>query len=89
LAHAALVVTNLEMGFNQIFSGNTDSATGGFLITTTSTTNTGMVHDNYINGLDVAAAILVTAGSKYGMMNNLYDGDADSSGFVLPAIGVN
>lgn len=89
LAHAALVVTNLEMARNKIFSANTDSATGGFLITTSSTTNTGMVFDNYVNGLDVAAAILVTAGSKYGMFNNLYDGDADKSGFVLPAIGTD
>lgn len=89
LAHGALVVTNLEMSRNKVFSANTDSATGGFLITTSSTTNTGMVCDNYVNGLDVAAAILVTAGSKYGMFNNLYDGDADASGFVLPAIGVN
>lgn len=89
LAHGALVVTNLEMARNKVFSANTDSATGGFLITTSSTTNTGMVYDNYVNGLDVAAAILVTAGSKYGMFNNLYDGDADASGFVLPAIGVN
>lgn len=87
LAHAALVVTNLEMARNYIFSNNTDSATGGFLVTTSSTTNTGMIHDNYVKGLDVAAEILVTAGCKYGMMNNLYDGDADSSGFVSPAIG--
>lgn len=89
LAHAALVVTNLEMARNRIFSANTDSATGGFLITTSSTTNSGMVFDNYVQGLDVAAAILVTAGSVYGMFNNLYDGDADASGFVLPAIGAN
>lgn len=89
LAHGALVVTNLEMSRNKIFSSLTDSATGGILITTSSTTNTGMVSDNYIKALDVAAAILVTAGSIYGMTNNLYNGDADSSGFVLPVIGVN
>lgn len=89
LAHGALVVTNLEMSRNKIFSSLTDSATGGILITTSSTTNTGMVSDNYIKALDVAAAILVTAGSIYGMTNNLYNGDADASGFVLPAIGVN
>ena len=89
LTHAALVVTNLEMARNIIFSKNTDSATGGFLIITSSTTNSGMVHDNYVNGLDTAAAILVTAGSIYGMFNNLYDGDADASGYVLPAIGAN
>ena len=89
LAHAALVVTNLEMSRNKVFSSNTDTATGGILITTSSTTNTGMVSDNYIKALDVVAAILVTAGSIYGMTNNLYNGDADASGFVLPAIGAN
>lgn len=89
LAHGALVVTNLEMARNRIFSANTDSATGGFLITTSATTNSGMVYDNYVQGLDVAAAILVTAGCNYGMFNNLYDGDADKSGFVLPAIGTD
>lgn len=89
LAHGALVVTNLEMSRNKVFSSLTDSSGGAILITTSSTTNTGMVSDNYIKALDVAAAILVTAGSIYGMTNNLYNGDADRSGFVLPQIGVD
>lgn len=89
LAHGANVMTELEMARNIVFRPNTDTATGGILITTSATTNTGMVYDNKINCLDIAAAILVTAGSAYGMFNNLYDGDADASGFVLPAIGVN
>lgn len=88
LAHAALVVTNLEMARNMVFSKNLDSATGGFLITTSATTNTGMVHDNYVKGLDVAAELMISGtGSKYGEFNNLYDGDVDKSGFVSPAIG--
>lgn len=87
LAHGALVVTNLEMARNQLFTPTTDSSGGAFLITTSSTTNSGMVHDNQIKALDSAAELLVTAGSKYGMNNNLYDGDADASGFVSPAIG--
>lgn len=87
LAHGALVVTNLEMARNRVFRPNTDSATGGLLITTSSTTNTGMVSDNYISCADVAGIILVTAGCIYGMMNNLVTGDADTSGYVRPAIG--
>lgn len=89
LAHGANVVTMLEMARNNVFRPNTDTATGGILITTSATTNSGMVYDNKVQCLDVAAAILVTAGSVYGMFNNLYDGDADASGFILPAIGVN
>lgn len=89
LAHGALVVTNLEMARNRVFRPNTDTSTGGILITTSSTTNTGIVYDNYVCHADVAAAILVTAGCIYGMVNNLSIGDADASAFVLPAIGAN
>jgi len=89
LAHAALVVTNLEMARNRVFRLNTDTSSGALLITTTSTTNSGIVCDNYAQHADVAAALLVTAGSIYGMFNNLTDGDADASGYVLPAIGAN
>jgi len=89
LAHGALVVTNLLMSKNRVVRPNTDTATGGILITTSSTTNTGMVCDNYVAHADTAGAILVTAGSIYGMFNNLAVGDADASGFVLPAIGAN
>lgn len=89
LAHAALVMTNLEMRANTVFRLNTDTSTGALLITTSATTNTGMVSDNYARHADVAAALLVTAGSIYGMTNNLANGDADASGFVLPAIGAN
>jgi hypothetical protein len=89
LAHAALVVTNLEMARNRVFRPSTDTATGALLVTTSSTTNTGVIYDNYVFASDVAAALLVTAGSIYGMFNNLYIGDADASGYVLPAIGAN
>lgn len=89
LAHAALVVTNLEMARNKVFRLNTDTATGGILITTTSTTNTGMVYENYIKCADAAGIILVTAGCKYGMFQNLVSGEADTSGFVLPALDTN
>jgi len=89
LAHAALVVTNLEMYRNVVFRPSADTATGALLVTTSSTTNTGMIVDNKCFASDVAAALLVTAGSIYGMVNNLYIGDADASAYVLPAIGAN
>jgi len=81
-------LTNLEMGGNKVIRPNTDTSSGGFLITA-DTTSTGMVHDNYCAHLDVAAAILATASTGYSFFNNLADGDADFSGYVLPAIGTN
>lgn len=84
LAHGALVVTNLEMVRNRVFRPNTDTATGGLLVTTTSTTNTGMICENQVTCLDVIGIILVTSGSKYGLHENYAAGDANSSGLLLP-----
>jgi len=86
IQHAGLAVTNLECARNRIFRPNTDTATGGIIITTTSTANTGMVFDNYVACLDAAGVILCTAGSDYGMFNNLVIGEVDTSGTVLPVI---
>lgn len=85
LAHAALVVTNLDMGRNVVFSPTTDTSTGGLLITRTATTNTGMVYDNYVKSLDVAGMLIVTTGSAYGFTQNFMSGTADTSGINIPA----
>lgn len=89
ISHAALVMTDLEVMRNKVFSVNTDTATGAALLSTTATTGSGQLADNIVRALDVAAAIMVTATAvQYGLFNNLYIGDGTSlSGFVLPAIG--
>lgn len=89
ISHAALVMTDLEVMRNTVFSANTDTATGAVLLTTSATTGSGQIADNIVRALDVAAAIMVTAAAvQYGLFNNLYIGDGTSlSGFVLPAIG--
>jgi len=90
LEHGALVVDRLEVFRNKVFTVNTDTATGAVLVKTSATTGSGMVCDNYVYGLDVAAAILVTAAAvQYGLFNNLWTGDTGTSGYVLPAIGTN
>ena len=89
LSHAALVMTAALIEDNKVYSVNTDTATGGALITTSATTGSGIVRNNVVRALDIAAAIMVTANAvQYGLFNNLYVGDGTSvSGFVLPAIG--
>lgn len=91
LSHAALVMTNAVVARNTLFSANSTNTSVGMLISTTATTGTGMAYDNYIRGLDIAAAIIVNAVAiQWGMFNNLYIGDGASlSGFVLPAIGTD
>lgn len=89
LSHAALVMTDALVARNTVHCVNTDTATGAVLVSTTATTGSGIIKDNVVRALDIAAAILVTAGAvQYGLFNNLYIGDGTSvSGFVLPAIG--
>jgi len=89
VSHAALVMTDLEVMRNRVFSVNTDTSTGAALLTTSAITGSGIIADNVVRALDVAAAIMVTATAvQYGLFNNLYIGDGTSnSGFVLPAIG--
>lgn len=89
IEHGALVVTHAIVAWNDIYSVNTDTATGAILVKTTATTGNGMIMHNRIRALDVAAAIVVTAAAvQYGSFDNLYIGDGTQvSGFVLPAIG--
>lgn len=90
LSHAALVMTAALITGNKVYSVNTDSATGAFLITTSATTGSGIVQNNVVRGLDVAGALMITAAAvQYGLFNNLYIGDVGFSGFVLPAIGTD
>ena len=86
---ANVAVTNLEVARNVVYRINTDTATGGLIYAGTSTGNTGMAYDNKLRHGDIAAAILVPVGSLIGMVNNLTTGDADTSGYVLPAIGTD
>jgi len=91
VSHAALVMTSLLVARNTVFCVNTDTATGACLVSTTATTGSGIIKDNVVRALDVAAAILVTATAvQYGLFNNLYTGETTlASGFVLPAIATD
>jgi len=90
LSHAALVMTAALISGNTVYSVNTDSATGAFLVTTSATTGSGIIKDNVVRGLDTAGALMITAAAvQYGLFNNLYIGDVGFSGFVLPAIGTD
>lgn len=87
MSAAALVCTNLEVARNICYCKSTTAS--NLLISTSATTDTGLVHDNYVKHFTTSAAVMITAGSKLGEFNNLGTGDADASGFVLPAIGAN
>lgn len=51
----------------------------------TTTANTGVIKGNYVRHLDVAAELLVTAGTNFGFFDNKATAAVDASGFLLPA----
>lgn len=50
----------------------------------TTTANTGIVANNYVRHLDVAAELLVTAGTNFGFFDNKATAAVDASGYLLP-----
>lgn len=78
------VVTSLQCERNEVYRLNTDTATGGLLITTDGSTNSGMIANNFAQHADTAAEILVTASSGFGFFNNYASGVAGASGYLLP-----
>lgn len=51
----------------------------------TTTANTGFVANNFVRHLDVAAELLVTAGTNFGFFENKATAAVDASGYLLPA----
>ena len=79
------VVTSLKCVGNRLYRLNTDTATGGLLITTDGSTNTGIIAQNFAQHADTAGEVLVTASSGFGFFNNYASGVAGASGYLLPA----
>jgi hypothetical protein len=78
------VATSLVMEENRLYRLNTDTATGGVLITTDGTTNTGVIARNFVQTADTAGEVLVTASSGFGFFENRESGVAGASGYPLP-----
>lgn len=79
------VITRALIDKNTCVLVAANAATGTMLITT-ATTNTGVVSNNYVNGLRaIATGLLVTAGSGFHFYQNFYHLTADVSGVILPA----
>lgn len=89
LAHGALVVDELLMEGNRIYSVNAAQTTAGFLVSTSATTGSGLISNNYVRSVDPSAAIMITATAvQYGLFENYHQGDVTSvQGYLLPAAG--
>lgn len=80
------VLTNLQCFSNNTSTQQTATTTGA-LIGVTGTTSTGIIGYNFCATLQSTAAsdLLVTAGHKFGFVQNFTAGAADKSGILVPA----
>jgi hypothetical protein len=85
LEGGALNHTGLTIARNKCVRPSTTCSGSGHLIGSSSTACSGMVYDNYVKTLDVAAMLLIPTGTKLGFTNNLVSGTADVSGLLIPA----
>lgn len=76
-------LTNLSIKGNNFIRLN--DANPLILTADTTTANTGVIQDNTVRHLDVAAELLVTAGTNISFSNNLCSAAVDKSGYLIPA----
>jgi len=82
---AAKVVLNFRCLRNMLRVTGATNATVGIFLTGSSTTNNGIVANNYVDSLDVTSPLLATAGTKLSFFENYYPIAADKNGALLPA----
>ena len=80
------VLTNLDCGWNKVYRPNTQTSTGGSLITVGGTTSTGWVYNNYVQTLDTSSDLLFTTTVGLGAFENRVTGVVGATGFVIPAV---
>jgi hypothetical protein len=82
---AALVILGAHIEWNQLnVVGSTGAAVAVF-ITGSSTTNTGMVNNNFVTSLDTTGALLITAAIGLAVHENYMSGVVAASGTLFPA----
>lgn len=86
LTVAAKVVKNIRILRNICtVVGSTGAAVGVFM-TGSSTTNTGVMADNYCSSLDATSELFHTAALGLATFNNRYTGALTAQGYLLPAV---
>ena len=86
LTVAAKVVKNIRILRNICTVVGVTTATVGVFMTGSSTTNTGVMADNYCSSLDATTELFHTAALGLATFNNRYTGALTAQGYLLPAV---
>lgn len=86
LTVAAKVVKNIRILRNVCTVVGVTTAAVGVFMTGSSTTNTGVMADNYCSSLDATTELFHTAALGLACFNNRYTGALTAQGYLLPAV---
>lgn len=86
LTVAAKVQTDIRIKWNTLTVVGATGATVGVFMTGSSTTNTGIMSDNYCASLDATTELFHTAALGLACFNNRYTGALTAQGYLLPAV---
>lgn len=86
LTLSSKVLLNASIKNNRLIVTGATNATVGVFLTGSSTTNTGLVENNYVSSLDTTTELIATAGTGLAFFENYYTGTADASGKLWPVV---
>jgi hypothetical protein len=83
---AAKVILGARIERNTLIVVGATGTTVGIFLTGSSTTNTGIVAQNFVASLDTTAELIATAGTGLRFFENYYTGTADASAKLWPVV---
>lgn len=86
LTITADVLLGAQIRRNTLVVVGSTGATVGIFLTGSSTTNTGIVANNYVASLDTTTELISTASTGLKFFENYYTGTADASGKLWPVV---
>lgn len=82
---AGKIWTNAQISRNNVSIVGNASTVTGLLMTTNSTTHTGLETDNFLSHIDATTELLQTANMGFGLNNNKATGVKATQGYLVPA----
>jgi hypothetical protein len=78
-------ITNAKIAYNTLILPAGSAISVGIFMTGSGTSQTGVVHNNYVHTIDTTAALFCTATLTFGLFENYQSGLVNGSGLLWPA----
>lgn len=78
-------ITNAKIAYNTLILPAGAAISVGIFMTGSGTSQTGVVHNNYVHSIDTSSALFCTATLTFGLFENYQSGLVNGSGLLWPA----